>query len=82
MNDPTEGVRRIMTDVINSEQAQRQELEQKYGTVWNTEELTRDFEVFGFLAPYVAVKRKSDGKKGSLLFQHAPRFYFSFTENK
>ena len=34
------------------------------------------------IIPYVVVKRKSDGKKGSLEFQHYPRFYFNFKEDK
>jgi len=37
-----------------------------------------EFHVLGFGAPYVVVQRKSDGCKGSLEFQHAPRFYFNF----
>ena len=45
---------------------------------WTPEELSRDFEVLGFLAPYVCVIRKSDGVKGSLAFRHAPRIYFGF----
>ena len=34
--------------------------------------------MLGFMAPYVVVRRKSDGQRGSLMFQHDPRFYFSF----
>jgi hypothetical protein len=81
MKDETEGIRRILTAVINSNSPERAELERKFGTVWNTEELARDFKVESFLAPFVVVKRKSDGKMGSLMFQHAPRYYFSFTED-
>ena len=46
--------------------------------VWNTSELQRDFEVTDFMAPFCAVIRKSDLRKGSVLFQHSPRFYFDF----
>lgn len=46
--------------------------------VWDTKELQEDFEVRQFAAPYVVVKRKSDGAIGSLEFQHQPRFYFDF----
>jgi hypothetical protein len=81
MKDETEIVRRILTTVVNRNPTERAELERKFGTVWNTEELSRDFEVKGFQAPFVVVKRKSDGKIGSLMFQHAPRYYFSFTED-
>jgi hypothetical protein len=34
----------------------------------------------GFAAPYVVVRRKSDGVKGSLEFTHHPRVYFNFQE--
>jgi hypothetical protein len=30
------------------------------------------------MAPFVVVRRKADGRKGSLEFQHHPRFYFNF----
>lgn len=78
MNDPTESIRRTRLVEINSDQNSRAVLEAKYGQVWDTSELSTDFEVLGFMAPLVAVRRKSDGKKGSLEFQHRPRFYFNF----
>jgi hypothetical protein len=80
MNDPTETIRREMVDEINSVPGSREALEQEHGQVWDTDQLRNDFEVTGFMAPFVAVKRKSDGKKGSLMFQHSPRFYFGWTE--
>lgn len=49
---------------------------------WDTQELQRDFDVIGFAAPFVVVKRKSDGVKGSLEFTHYPRVYFDFVEDK
>ena len=78
MSDPTETVRRELVAEINAEPGSREALEALHGQVWNTEELSRDFEVIGFMAPMIAVRRKSDGVKGSLFFQHRPRFYFSF----
>jgi len=39
--------------------------------------LGREFEVAGFMAPFVVVRRRSDGEKGSLEFQNNPRFYFN-----
>tara|TARA_R100000808_G_C2153561_1_gene163872 strand:- start:5078 stop:5296 length:219 start_codon:yes stop_codon:yes gene_type:complete len=48
------------------------------GRVWDTKELQEDFEVRQFAAPFVVVKRKSDGVIGSLEFQHQPRLYFDF----
>lgn len=81
MSDPTEPARRELQATLNSEAGERAELEAKYGQVWNTEELGRDFIVKGFMAPYVVVERKHDGKVGSLEFQHRPRFYFNFQED-
>ena len=45
---------------------------------WTTETLQRDFEVLAFHAPYVSVRRKSDGAKGTMEFTHTPRLYFDF----
>ena len=45
---------------------------------WTTKELQRDFEVLGFMAPFVTVRRKSDGQLGSLEFTHSPRVYFGW----
>jgi hypothetical protein len=38
--------------------------------------------VIGFMAPLVVVRRRSDGKKGSLEFQHSPRHYFGFSPHE
>ena len=79
MSDATEPYRRQRLVEINGEPGTREALEAEHGQVWNTEELGRDFEVTGFLAPFVVVRRKSNGKKGSLEYQHQPRFYFGFS---
>lgn len=76
-----EDARRIRLQEINTDAGDRARLEARYGKVWDTEELRAEFEVLGFMAPFVVVKRKSDNQKGSLEFQHHPRFYFSFTED-
>ncbi len=47
---------------------------------WNTKELLENFEVQGFLAPFVVVVRKQDGVKGSLEFTNNPREYFNWKE--
>ena len=49
---------------------------------WSTQELQRDFEIIGFCAPYVAVIRKVDGRKGSLQFRHTPREYWGWIEDR
>ena len=48
---------------------------------WDTQALGRDFDVHGFMAPFVVVTRKSDGAKGSMEFTHSPRFYFNFVKD-
>jgi hypothetical protein len=78
MSDSTESIRRQMVAEINAEPGSRAALEAKHGQVWDTTELQRDFEALGFLAPLIIVRRRSDGVKGSLIFQHNPRFYFGF----
>ena len=74
-------VRRVISDEINSSPGDRQSLEEKHGQVWDTADMQKDFTALGFLAPYIVVRRKSDGVKGSLAFQHHTRFYFSFKED-
>lgn len=80
--DETESYRRQRQADLNADTSTKSELEQKYGQVWTTTELTTEFEVIGFMAPYVTVKRLSDNQKGSLEFRHAPRYYFSFHADK
>lgn len=79
MSDATESYRRQRVAEINAEPGSRKALEAAHGQVWDTAELARDFIVTGFLAPFVVVRRKSDGVKGSLEFQHSPRLYFGFS---
>lgn len=79
--DPTESIRREMVAEINAEPGSREDLENKYGEVFSTNELQEAFSVKGFMAPYVVVERKSDGKEGSMMFQGSPRFYFCFKED-
>lgn len=83
-HDETEEIRRSRLAVINSTvetddpATERKRLETQYGQVWDTAQLAKDFGVLGFMAPYIVVQRKSDGRKGSLEFQHMPRLYFNF----
>jgi hypothetical protein len=78
MCDETEDIRRKLVAEINTDPGSRQSLEAAFGQVWDTSELARDFEVLGFMAPFVVVRRRSDGRKGSLEFQHHPRFYYNW----
>lgn len=78
LTDETETLRRALVAEINTAPSGRAELEARHGHVWSSDELDRDFEVLGFRAPLVAVRRRSDGQVGSLYFQHSPRLYFGF----
>lgn len=78
MNDATETIRRERLAEINVVPGSREDLEAKYGQVWNTDELSEEFEAIGFMAPLIVVRRRSDGVKGSLEFQHSPRLYFNW----
>jgi hypothetical protein len=78
MNDETEAIRRQQFVEINAQPGSREALKAQHGQVWNTQELGQDFQIEGFAAPYVVARRKSDGQRGTLMFQHNPRYYFSF----
>jgi hypothetical protein len=79
MSDPTEAVRRELVAEINAQPGSREALESEHGRVWDTQQLAEEFEVLGFLAPLVVARRRADGVKGSLFFQHAPRYYYGFS---
>ena len=78
MNDSTETIRRQRLTQINLVPGSREALEAEYGQVWTTDEMSEEFEAIGFMTPLVVVRRRSDGQKGSLEFQHNPRFYFNW----
>jgi hypothetical protein len=71
--DTTENIRREM---LATGQPQRDLAEAK--DRWTTEELTRDFVVLGFAAPFVVARRRDTDVKGSLEFTHSPRVYFNW----
>jgi hypothetical protein len=48
---------------------------------WTRDEMEEEFEVLGFAAPFVVVRRKADGQRGALEFVQnpgEPRVYFGF----
>lgn len=73
--DETESARRFLMPDMPAYLAERL---MRGEQVWTTDELRRDFEVIGFMAPFVVVRRKSDGQRGSLMFTHSPRYYFGW----
>lgn len=80
--DTTEAPRRARLAELNAETADRLELGRRHGATWDPAGLTKDFRIVGFMAPLVVVRRRADGKLGSLEFQHDPRFYFSWQEDE
>ena len=78
MTDATETARRALQQEINAELSVRETLELQHGEVFDTSEMREAFTVTGLAAHFVVVTRKSDGAKGTLVFQHRPRFYFGF----
>lgn len=79
MSDPAEAIRRQMVTEINAEPGSRELLEQQHGKVWDTRQLQEEFSVEAFLAPVAVVRRRSDGVRGTVYFQHSPRFFFDFS---
>lgn len=73
MSDPTEMARRLLLAIDHPALAA-----QSAERTLTTAELTAEYDVLGFLAPFVVVRRKADGVKGSMEFTHNPRKYFNF----
>ena len=78
MSDVTEPIRRKMVAEINAVEGSREYLESKHGEIWETTQLQENFEVIGFMAPFVGVRRRCDGVRGSVMFQARQRFYFRY----
>ena len=69
----------VLARAINSVAAERVQLEIRVGgPVMDSEELRAEYTVLGFGAPFCSVVRKSDGQRGTLTFQHSPRYYWGF----
>jgi hypothetical protein len=79
--DRTEAFRRIRLAQLNPGVG-KAELERRHGQVWDPAALAADFEVVAFAAPLVVVRRRADGKVGVLEFQHHPRLYFNWQEDR
>ena len=68
MTDTTESIKRTM--LATGQPAS--DLAVDEGRKWTTDELRAEFEVLGFAAPFVVVRRRLDGQRGSLEFTHSP----------
>lgn len=73
MHDDTESIRREM--LATGQPARDAEAA---SDVMTTDEMSAQYTVLAFLAPFAVVRRKSDGKCGSLEFTHSPRRYFNW----
>ena len=78
--DNTEQARRELVQEVNQD-TERAKLEEKYGELMTTSMMQSLYDVEGFLAPFIVCRRKSDGKRGTLMFSHSPRYYFSWQED-
>lgn len=78
--DSTEAIRREMVADINNQPHTREEFKELGVKVWDTSELTKEFEVIGFMAPFCVAKRKDTGARGTFMFQDTPRLYFEWKE--
>lgn len=75
MYDDTEDARRALVPTMPDELKARVEAGEP---VWDTRAMQVDFEPQGFMAPFIVVRRRSDGQVGTLMFTHSPRFYFGW----
>jgi hypothetical protein len=80
--DETEPARRQLVQDINANPGSREFLENIHGQVWDTTQLQDDFLIERFMAPFVVGTKKDTDKRGSLMYQPTPRFYFSWTEDE
>ena len=84
MSDPTESIRKELIVQINAEPGSSEALENEDGQIWDDTKCRGRFDVLGFGAPLVVVRRKADGAAGiACSCSTSPRFYFNFhTRNK
>jgi hypothetical protein len=72
---------RIRARMLSTGRAAR-DLAADRGPTWDSAGLRAEYEVLGFAAPFVVVRRRSDGAVGSLEFTHQPRVYFGWKEDR
>lgn len=76
--DETEQAEQTRRDLLDKMPAELMLARSRGEKVWSVEEFSEEFETLGFAAPLVAVRRKSDGEKGTLCFANEPRQYFGW----
>jgi len=55
-----------------------QAIQDEGGECWTTDEVTAEFEILGFMAPFVTAVRRATKEKGTLAFIHRPRIYYGW----
>lgn len=79
---------RMLKEWINSKPRNREQLQLELSelmnndTVFDAIEVSRNFEILAFKAPFAIAVNKETGERGSLLFQDTPRFYFGFDPHR
>lgn len=73
---------RMLREVMNRTPCSREELLAVVAEVYNREQVEERYEVLGFRAPFAMVRERSTGQMGTMLFQHEPRFYFSYSRDR
>lgn len=73
----------IETSIEPTKASELARLETVYGVgkVLTTDQVRERFEVISFLAPFCMVKERATSIRGTLEFQHSPRFYFNFVKD-
>lgn len=69
---------RMLDKFVNRSPRDRDALEEAYGEVFDFADVGLHFELLGFKAPFAIATCKRTGERGSLIFQHDPRFYFGW----
>ena len=60
----------------------RASFEARYGPCLGQLELEREHEVLDFQPPLVLVRRICDGVRGTFVYQHHPRFYYNWQQDR
>lgn len=63
---------------VNATPCTLEELQRKYGQVWTVEQVEAQFEIEAFCPPLACATRRADGVRGTLVYQHCPRYYWSW----
>jgi hypothetical protein len=74
--DELEQMRMQLVEVINARVWGREQLEQAFGTVLDTDQVRAKYRVRGFSAPLMVATNTATGEDEIFVFQHLPRFYW------